>query len=87
MKMLFTLLLGTALLVGCSDGSDNGNSPPPQPPVGPGPVDPPQPPMMQSFSAFFRTVFADPADAEPRDVNALEFVQDAQDDDFADLLH
>tara|TARA_R110000772_G_scaffold127819_6_gene235361 strand:- start:63756 stop:63905 length:150 start_codon:yes stop_codon:yes gene_type:complete len=46
----------------------------------------PEPPRLQSFSAFVRDVFADPADASPRDINDLEFVSDAEDDDFADLL-
>lgn len=86
MKMLLALALGAAILTGCSNGSDNSSGAQQQAPVEPGPVDPPQPPMMQSFSAFVRTVFADPADAQPRDIIAVEFVQDAQDDDFADLL-
>ena len=39
-----------------------------------------------SVSDFVRTTFAQPADAAPTLINTLEFVNDAQDDEFADLL-
>ena len=38
-----------------------------------------------SFDAFFRSVFLDPENAEPRDVNSRTFIQDAE-AGFADLL-
>tara|TARA_R110000823_G_scaffold47903_9_gene121840 strand:+ start:25085 stop:25345 length:261 start_codon:yes stop_codon:yes gene_type:complete len=85
MKIFYVLLLGVTLLTACSDGSDNNAAVAPPPPVDPGPVEPP-PPTMQSFSAFARSVFADPANSQPRELNGLEFVFDANDDDFADLL-
>ncbi|GAB5452557.1 MAG: hypothetical protein Hals2KO_28850 [Halioglobus sp.] len=86
MKTLATSMLTSvfclALLAGCSDGSDN-SAPDPVPP----PVEPPvEPPQMQSFSNFTRQVFGDPPDSMPRSVNERQFVQDAQDDEFADLL-
>ncbi|MCB1842966.1 MAG: hypothetical protein KDI09_08415 [Halioglobus sp.] len=85
MKIVYLVLLGSLMITGCSDGSDNRDVGMPQPPpVDPGPVDPP--PSMQSFSTFVRGVFSDPADAQPRAINGVEFVQDADDDDFADLL-
>ena len=91
MKRLTPILFSLVLVTGCSGGGNNNNSagtslPPVEPPpVEPPPVDP-QPPAMQSFAAFVRTVFADDADATPRDINGLEFNQDAADDDFSDLL-
>ena len=39
-----------------------------------------------SVSDFVRTAFQQPADAQPTPINTLEFVNDAQDDDFADLV-
>lgn len=88
MKFLLPIIVGVALLAGCgSDNNDKVVMPPVQPPVDP-PVEPPvEPPtMMPSFAAFTRTVFADDANAMPREVNNMQFNQDAADDDFADLL-
>jgi|TARA_R110002072_G_scaffold27543_23_gene89600 hypothetical protein len=84
MRHSCAILLVSLFLVACSDGGDRVVVPAP-PPGGQPPVAP-EPPRLQSFSAFVRDVFADPADASPRDINDLEFVSDAEDDDFADLL-
>ena len=35
---------------------------------------------------FIRAAFASSADDDPELINAVEFAQDADDDDFADLL-
>lgn len=43
-------------------------------------------PEQKSMQQFTRASFADDADGEPELVNAIQFVQDANDDDFADLL-
>ena len=43
-------------------------------------------PEVKSLQQFTRETFAAPADSEPELVNAVEFVQDAGGDDFADLL-
>lgn len=43
-------------------------------------------PQQKSLQQFTRTSFADSADGEPELINAVEFAQDADDDDFADLL-
>ncbi len=40
-----------------------------------------------SFQTFVRDVFADGANAAPRDINSRVFDADAQNDDFADLLN
>ena len=41
---------------------------------------------QKSMQQFARDVFTSPDDAEPALINAVEFAQDANDDDFADLL-
>ncbi|MFK7887716.1 MAG: hypothetical protein AB8G16_12730 [Gammaproteobacteria bacterium] len=43
-------------------------------------------PEQKSMQQFARTTLNLPADAEPELVNAVEFMQDAEDDDFADLF-
>ena len=43
-------------------------------------------PQRQSMQQFTRDTFAKSADDDPELVNAVEFTQDADDDDFADLL-
>ena len=43
-------------------------------------------PEQKSMQVFTRDLFGADADDEPNLVNALEFAQDADDDDFADLL-
>lgn len=40
-----------------------------------------------SFRDYFRTAFADDPNAAPRDVNTRQFDNDAQDDDYSDLLN
>lgn len=39
-----------------------------------------------STAQLVRDIFADPANNPPRDINALELIEDATNDDFADLL-
>lgn len=41
---------------------------------------------QKSMSQFARDVFMRSADEEPTPINAVDFFQDADDDDFADLL-
>ena len=41
---------------------------------------------QQSLQQFTRDTFALAADGDPELINAVEFTQDAEDDDFADLL-
>lgn len=41
---------------------------------------------QRSMQQFARDVFASSDDAPPVPINAVEFVQDADDDDFADLI-
>ncbi len=41
---------------------------------------------QKSMQQFARDVFSSPEDDEPALINAVEFAQDADDDDFADLL-
>ncbi len=41
---------------------------------------------QKSMQQFARDTFADSEDDEPALINAVEFTQDADDDDFADLL-
>ncbi len=41
---------------------------------------------QKSMQQFARSTFAFEADEEPELINAVEFAQDADDDDFADLL-
>lgn len=43
-------------------------------------------PQQLSFQQFVRAEFANPQDSEPALVNAVAFDQDADNDDFADLL-
>ena len=43
-------------------------------------------PQQESIQQFTRVAFADPADGDPELVNAVDFIQDADNDDFADLL-
>jgi len=43
-------------------------------------------PQQLSFQQFVRAEFAKPQDSEPALVNAVAFDQDADNDDFADLL-
>ena len=43
-------------------------------------------PQQLSFQQFVRVEFAKPQDSEPALVNAVAFDQDADNDDFADLL-
>ena len=43
-------------------------------------------PEQQSLQQFTRSEFAETADDAPALVNAIEFAQDADNDDFADLL-
>ncbi|MDX1405369.1 MAG: hypothetical protein R3192_12560 [Woeseiaceae bacterium] len=43
-------------------------------------------PQMLSMQQFVRDAFAKDADGEPGSVNAIDFQQDADGDDFADLL-
>ncbi len=43
-------------------------------------------PQQESIQLFTRTSFAESADDDPDLVNAVNFMQDADDDDFADLL-
>ena len=43
-------------------------------------------PQRESMQQFTRDTFAESADDDPAFVNAVEFTQDADDDDFADLL-
>ena len=43
-------------------------------------------PEVKSLQQFARDAFAASADSEPELVNAVEFVQDAGSDDFADIL-
>lgn len=43
-------------------------------------------PQVISIQQFTRDTFAAPANGEPALVNAIEFTQDADGDDFADLL-
>ena len=43
-------------------------------------------PQQQSMQLFTRDAFGEDADDEPSLVNAIEFAQDADDDEFADLL-
>ncbi len=43
-------------------------------------------PQQASMQQFTRDAFGTDADDEPDFVNAIEFAQDADDDDFADLL-
>lgn len=43
-------------------------------------------PQQKSMQQFTRDSFSENADAEPDFVNAIEFAQDADDDEFADLL-
>ena len=43
-------------------------------------------PEQRSMQQFARDAFAADADGEPDLINAVEFAQDAEDDDFADLL-
>jgi PBP1b-binding outer membrane lipoprotein LpoB len=85
MKILIAMTLGTLLLTGCSDGSDNNRVV--RPPEGP-PTEPPvEPPMtMTSFAGFTRALFSRSENDAPDDINQLEFNQDAADDDFSDLL-
>ena len=84
MKNLIPVLLGAALMAGCSGGNSNNSASTNLPPVEP-PVEP-MPPAMQSFAAFVRTAYADDANAMPREINNIQFNQDAVDDDFSDLL-
>ncbi|MDJ0699200.1 MAG: hypothetical protein QNJ07_05040 [Woeseiaceae bacterium] len=41
---------------------------------------------QKSMQQFARDLFSSPGDDEPALINAVEFAQDANDDDFADLL-
>ncbi len=43
-------------------------------------------PQQLSYQQYFRSTFADAPSNAPRLINAIEFVQDAAGDDFADLL-
>ena len=43
-------------------------------------------PEQRSMNQFARDTFATEADDEPVLINAVEFVMDAEEDDFADLL-
>ncbi|HEY5624440.1 MAG TPA: hypothetical protein VIV14_11825 [Gammaproteobacteria bacterium] len=43
-------------------------------------------PEQQALQAFTRATFAAPANGEPVPINAIEFNDDAANDDFADLL-
>ncbi len=43
-------------------------------------------PEVKSVQQFTRDTFAEPANGEPELVNAVDFTQDADGDDFADLL-
>ncbi len=43
-------------------------------------------PKPQALQAFVRSTFAAPADGDPVPINAIEFTDDAANDDFADLL-
>ena len=43
-------------------------------------------PQQQSMQQYSRAEFANPADGDPALINAIEFTQDADGDDFADLL-
>ena len=43
-------------------------------------------PLQESMQMFTRNTFAESADGDPEFINAIEFTQDADDDDFADLL-
>ena len=43
-------------------------------------------PEQKSIQLFTRQTFSEVADDEPDLVNAIEFLQDAENDDFADLL-
>ena len=43
-------------------------------------------PEQRSVQQFVRDAFADEPDDEPLLINAVEFVQDADEEDFADLL-
>lgn len=43
-------------------------------------------PQQLSFSDFVRSSFSAVPEAEPSLINAVQFIQDAGDDDFADLL-
>ena len=43
-------------------------------------------PEQKSMQQFARDTFAEDADDEPALINAVEFAEDAEDDDFADLL-
>lgn len=85
MKILIAMTLGTLLLTGCSDGSDNNRIvlPPQDPPAEP-PVEPPA--TLTSFAGFTRTLFSRNENDTPEGINQLEFNQDAADDDFSDLL-
>ena len=42
--------------------------------------------QQRSIAAFARSVFAQPANGLPVPINAIDFVEDAQHDDFADLF-
>ena len=43
-------------------------------------------PLLESMQQFTRNTFAELADDDPEFVNAVNFTQDADDDDFADLF-
>ncbi|MCZ6887272.1 MAG: hypothetical protein O7H39_02165 [Gammaproteobacteria bacterium] len=80
-------ILGVAclvLLTACH-GGNNRADPAPTVPATTVPDEAMQPATV-SFREFVRQTFADDADANPRAVDAVVFDQDAEGDDFADLL-
>ena len=81
-------ILGVAclvLLTACHGGNNRRADPAPAVPATTVPDEAMQPATV-SFREFVRQTFADDADANPRPVNAVVFDQDAEGDDFADLL-
>ena len=86
MKLKIVLLACLTIIGACSDSSNRSSAivePPAPPPAEPTPE---EPPAMQSFADFARTIFAETENNTPREINDLQFAQDAQGDDFEDLL-
>ncbi|MFK8050632.1 MAG: hypothetical protein AB8B81_19570 [Halioglobus sp.] len=86
MKLKIALLACLTIIGACSDNSNRSSAivePPPPPPAEPPPG---EPPAMQSFADFARTIFSERANNTPSEVNDLQFAQDAQGEDFEDLL-
>lgn len=74
MKILFISVLSLLLLQACGGKSNNSNN------------DDPDLELNTSYREFVRDVFSDDENNLPRLLNELSIVEDADNEDFSDLL-